>query len=778
MQIDFTQRTARLSIGELAAFSVGPSALTEGQQGSWRTRVGVEWHQHEEKASREAGEQGRYEVPLKASLSRNDWTLELQGRIDQLIQQEDGLLIREVKTVSLPLPLEMEDLQQAYPAYFAQLGAYLSLYPLCTEETASTLQGELLFINIDDGIRQSLTDDQLFTGYFEEQVDALVRYLEEENNRKTHRTSDDKPTAFEELRIGQEGVIRQINQAHKSSPITFLQAPTGFGKTGLVLEYAIHKLIDGEFDRILYLTCKTSGQLQVMSTLDSLIGEHPGLHAVQVRSRDDLCSKPECLCDPNDQRLQGGDRWRQCGLTPGMFLEELLHQPERFVETGQRERICPYELMRATLPYADIWVGDINYLFAPRNQGLFLNQPSFELDQCLVIIDEAHNLHSRVADGFSFSVAFDEVESLHAIFQWGNSHPRVRLALETWMDFLEKLRPSESLTDLEIYECQDCAETLYDTLQNNPVRSTVLDENAVRQIWELAEVVSFFSNAGIERYCWCPENGRVNLTCTDASAVIAKSLKSTKSALLLSATLEPFPFHLKSCGLLREKPLPEKVDAHAPWRDGAYQLAIDTRVDTRYRQRNHYHTAIAETLYTSSRYSDKPIVAFFPSFGYAEQVYRKLDDEFPQVRGILQPRGLRFQDQSAFIEQALMQGDVIFLVLGSGFAEGVDLLGGRVEIAAVISPALPEVNPIQKRKYEQLLPLGKEVAFNEVYQIPGMQKIHQAVGRLVRQPGHRARLLFIGKRFEEASYRELIDPQLNPDTLIVEDVDLTNWLQA
>jgi len=774
MQIDFARKTARLSIGELAGFSVGPGALTEGQQGRWRTQVGQEWHQSEEQASREAGEVGRYEVSLKEAIRRGPWTIELQGRIDQVIQETSCTLIREVKTVSLGLPLELDELETAYPAYFAQLGAYLSLFPT---EDERPLKGELLFINIDDGIRQRLHEDACFIQQFESQVDALISYLESESQRKQARNASEKPVAFETLRVGQEGVLETIASAHEQSPICFLQAPTGFGKTGLVLEYALHQLLDGFCDRILYLTCKTSGQLQVMSTLDTLIGDYPGLNAVQVRSRDDLCSKPDCLCDPADARLQGGDRWKHCDLTPGFFLAELLEQPARFLETGERERICPYELMRATLPYADIWVGDINYLFSPRNQGLFLNQPSFDLDRCLVIIDEAHNLHSRVADGFSFSVSFAEVEALHAVLQWGNTHPKIRRALESWMDFLEQLSPSDTLSDLEIYECQDCSETLYDTLQNNPLYSNALDENAVRQLWELAEVVSFFSTRGIERYCWCPEKGRVNLTCIDASGVIAKELKSCRAGLLMSATLEPFHYHLKCCGLLQEKPLPVKVDAHAPWRDGAYRLAIDTRVDTRYRERDRHHSTIAESLYLSSEYSNAPVVAFFPSFAYAQQVHRRLEDEFPQVRGILQPRGLRFQDQAQFIEEALMMGDIIFLILGSGFAEGVDLLGGRVALAAVVGPALPEVNAIQKRKYSDRLELGKDAAFSEVYQIPGMQKIHQAVGRLVRQPGHQARLLFLGQRFAETSYRELIDPSLGPATDIHDKESLIHWLQ-
>jgi hypothetical protein len=148
----------------------------------------------------------------------------------------------------------------------------------------------------------------------------------------------------------------------------------------------------------------------------------------------------------------------------------------------------------------------------------------------------------------------------------------------------------------------------------------------------------------------------------------------------------------------------------------------------------------------------------------------------PGVRVALQPRLTDLAAQTAWFEESLVLTDALFLVLGSSFAESIDLLGGRVTHAMVVGPALPEVNAVQRARIAELRDLGREAAFRRVYQIPGMAKVNQALGRLVRAPGQRARVLLHCRRFAELSYAQLLARDYQFGQNIATDSELTAWL--
>jgi Rad3-related DNA helicase len=235
-----------------------------------------------------------------------------------------------------------------------------------------------------------------------------------------------------------------------------------------------------------------------------------------------------------------------------------------------------------------------------------------------------------------------------------------------------------------------------------------------------------------------------------------------------TATPGPAGRFADSCGLGALSP----VRAHTPWRDGAYDVAVDLRVDTtfQHRQRHLETTGATVAALHGSAGPGAPIAVFFPSYAYAESVARLVDS------AALQPRRGELSSQGAWIEGAIGEGRPLFLVLGSGFAEGIDLLGGRVAHAMVVGPALPEVNPVQRARLAVFEDLGRDAAFDRVYRIPGMQKVNQALGRLVRAPGQRARILLHCRRFAEPGYERLLGAEYQGGRRIIDDGDLAAWL--
>ena len=216
--------------------------------------------------------------------------------------------------------------------------------------------------------------------------------------------------------------------------------------------------------------------------------------------------------------------------------------------------------------------------------------------------------------------------------------------------------------------------------------------------------------------------------------------------------------------------------AHAPWRDHAYDVAIDLRVDTRFQQRTRFFATTAATVENLHTTAHSAVAIFFPSYRYAESIQQVLRESNSRLRVVLQPRQSDLAAQNAWVEEALTTADALFLVLGSSFAEGIDLLGGRISHAMVVGPALPEVNPVQKARLAELSHLGRDEAFRRVYQAPGIQKVNQALGRLVRAPGQRAKVLLHCHRFAEPSYNLLLASEYQHGTAIASDSELDTWL--
>jgi Rad3-related DNA helicase len=205
---------------------------------------------------------------------------------------------------------------------------------------------------------------------------------------------------------------------------------------------------------------------------------------------------------------------------------------------------------------------------------------------------------------------------------------------------------------------------------------------------------------------------------------------------------------------------------------------VDARVDTRLRARPRFYATSAETIQRFAAGQGRPIAIFFPSYDYAEAVRAYLATIDPMTRVAMQPRGATLAEQGSFIDDALLTAHAIFFVLGGSFAEGVDQLGGVVERAMIVGPALPEPNTVNEARRARLEEkLGAEEAFRRVYLAPGMLKIAQALGRLVRAPGHRAKVLLHCRRFAEPATQALLAPEYRTDRILRTDQDLAGWIE-
>ncbi len=865
MTFDLDQRTAALSVGEFADFTLGPrDAGSSGAAGLWRAQLGTHWHQQlRAQTAREQGPAARFEIPIAGRLAHRGWTLALTGRIDQIVPHAGGVVLREIKSVLSPLPADESSLRADYPAYFLQLATYAALarFQLASAppgDTAATpalaaaaellpapAGAELVFVEAGSGLVQVVAITPADETRVAVQLERVTGFLDSRARARARLRRLRFRPAFASTRPGQETTRAELTARFQQHPLVCFEAPTGFGKTGVLLEFALDQLRAGHFERVLYLTSKSTGQLQVVRTLAAMTGPEPGqpigdppaatdtpVAAWHVRNKAEHCINHtfHCVRDSCAHLDGAAERWARSGLARFHLDEHQARDLDTLRAAGRHAGICPYEITRAALPFNEVWIGDYNYVFAPRNRSLFSEQPGFDPTRTLLLIDEAHNLPGRVADAYSHAFgaadAYTVREELHRV----RPPPGLLAAWDHWCHFLHHLRANHGLHAADEDDARHLLAEIARRLPTAALDFAALGPSAADALWQIPSLLEELGDprpgrlapAALPRLWWSPRDGELALTCLDAAPAIGAQLRDYGGVVLASATLSPVDGFATACGLdvppelplAPPPPAPERLGrltkrdtrklfrqltsaadllraeeariaaspillrAHAPWREGAYDLAIDTRVDTTFQHRSHHYAATAATVVALHGAARGPVAVFFPSYAYAEAILAEAARLNPTLRVSLQPRLRDLAAQSAWVEDSLRDAHALFLVLGSSFAEGIDALGGRIGLAMVVGPALPEVNAVQRARLEEAARQGldRAAAFRRVYQIPGMTKVNQALGRLVRAPGQRARVVLHCRRFAESGYADLLAPEYRGGTRVSSDRELLAWL--
>ncbi|MGJ8641175.1 MAG: ATP-dependent DNA helicase [Opitutaceae bacterium] len=774
MQIDPILRSVRMSVGELATFRNLPKNESFGYS-PWRAAVGQKWHKTTEEQVSEQVPDARFEVSIKAELRHRNWTFKLQGRIDQVLPQGDGLCLREVKTVRHGLPEAPDELLNKHPDYFAQAATYQALAELLPEFNGQAISAELFFIDIENGAVQSVPLNSEMQSLFTQQLDAWIPFLEDRRSCRIRLNDAHITPAFSELRDGQAELFAALEKATLQAKTVLLEAPTGFGKTGIILEHALKQLKAGVFERCVYLTSKATGQIETIRQLKTMIGDQ--IRFIQMRNRDEhkiASHKHTCSGDRHCED-DLGQRWLEAAIDPPELFEEATLELDRARDLGADTGICPYSLTKACLPYAEVWIGDSNYVFGPTSQYVFLDQQGFEPKKTLLIIDEAHNLPDRVADTLSVELKTgDLVFALEEIRSAGASRRLLGIGNEL-IRFIDSLAAQQEINANEAYELLDLCEDFSDQLQNAPIDYEQCPPFALEVIWKIPDIAHRLSQDSHEWFHWSSNKGCFRSTCLDAQQWIHKCIQPFGASVLMSATISPVDTFQARCGLDSEHTT--VAVGYAPWRENAYDVAIDCRVDTRYSKRKSYYEQTALTVAALINSSPGvPVAVFFASYQYAENILTYLEVVAPGVRASVQPRGVNLTEQEAFIDEGLLTADALFLILGSSYAEGVDKLGGRIETVMVVGPALPEVNLVQTAKMDAHDSPSRDEKFRAVYILPAMQRIHQALGRIVRAPEHRARVLLHGKRYAELAYKSALADEYQQAIEIHSDQKLFEWV--
>lgn len=708
-----------------------------------------------------------------------EYVFSLSDRLDGIRRREGG-----TSTLYLLLPSGGYDGGGRFRARsLAQLRAAAALYCISFGErevelsyaTAHRDGSRLLFEN------QRVSDSELLASLHQyllaasPTTDLLVKHRALSVPR-----AGDVSFPYPALRDGQEELIRTAYRALRQGKRLFLQAPTGIGKTVSTLYPAVRALGNGYIDKIFYLTAKASTGREAFAAAGKLFRAGAKLRTCVISAKEEvcLCDKKGTggdFCNPFDCPYADGYYERALSAVLSLLLKQNGYTRTLITETARKYGVCPYELSLDLSEKCDIIICDYNYVFDPKVylRRYFGEERSFD-GKYAFLIDEGHNLADRAREMYSTSLFWSEIQSLDK--RLTEAEVLLKKVTEHLLGGFEELKNlcSDTLT-----KARDGSETGFFMSREAPQFWDVVLEKAasgLKEYLRTARCSPFFGEASelfrkIRTYRLLRgysddrflsmvrvRNGdiEVRLFCLDPSEVLDECLSRARAAIVFSATLTPLDYFTDLLGGGKSA---ETLSLPSPFPRENLCVAVADAVSTRFENRSASIRGLVSLIAATVSRKVGNYIVYFPSYAYLEETAKAFCARYPKVRLVLQRRGMSHAERDTFLDSFRDDGKlrVGFCVLGGSFSEGVDLPGGRLigtVIVGVGLPGLSEEGNILRDYYENKCERGYDYA----YTFPGMNRVLQAAGRVIRTDSDRGVVVLIDDRYALPAYRTLFPP--------------------
>ena len=758
--MDETRPQIRISVRDLVEFILRSGDLdnrTGTKSDLEAMQAGGRLHR---KIQRRMGAHYTAEVSLKYLVPMGDFDCLVEGRADGIFTEDGEVYIDEIKGMYRDVAL----IEEPIPVHLAQALCYAGIY--VRQQDLPRIGIQMTYGNLETGeLRyfRSVREREELEQWFNELLRRYEKWARFQYEWKRTRKASIQPLEFPfAYREGQRDLAAGVYRTIARGKRLFIQAPTGVGKTISTVFPAVKAVGEELGDRIFYLTAKTVTRTVAEEAFGILRDQGLRLKAVTLTAKEKLCicETPDCNPDACPYAKGHFDRINDAVyelLTAGpdaLDRETLLSQAER-------HRVCPFELSLDTASWTDAVICDYNYVFDPNVRLKRFFGEGVKGDY-LFLIDEAHNLVERGREMFSAALCKEDFLELKRALK-GRDRKAERLLdrcnkyllglkreCETWqlhenLDPLILLALSLS-TELDRLreeglepELDEKVLEFWFTLRNFLNTADLLDENYV-----------IYSEIG--------ENGNfyLKLYCVETAENIRACLDKGRAAIFFSATLLPMPYYKHLLGAEDDY----AVYARSPFRPEKRLLLLGQDVSSRYTRRNRSeYERIAAYLRQMSGARPGHYLAFFPSYRMMEDVYALyLELDEGRTECVIQQSGMRETEREAFLsryqEPAGTRSLLGFCVLGGIFSEGIDLKGESLIGAAIVGTGLPQIcheREILRQYYE-----GRQMdGFAYAYRYPGMNKVLQAAGRVIRTEEDLGVVMLLDDRFGTAEYTRL-----------------------
>jgi DNA excision repair protein ERCC-2 len=700
----------------------------------------------------------RREVSLELRGEWRGYRYRLRGRADLLREDETGVEVTELKTVA-GMP-EDADPVALHTAYALQLAFYV----WALEQAGETrpIRAVLVYLVLGEQTRPVVRRFELSSriaelrSLFEAQLERVVRYIERESawRREQRRSLEAYVFPHAERRDGQWEMEQAVERAVAEGEHLFIQAPTGIGKTAAVLAAAGRLAVERDLT-LFYLTAKGTQARAVWQAVSRFAESGLRLRVIELQAREKICPRPsELCCEPAICPLAEayGSRIAEAGLLERLLAEERL-TPRRVREAGIEVGVCPHELSLDLALHCDLIIADYNYVFDPRVMlRRFFAGPLQR--RCVLLVDEAANLIERARGYYSPEI---RERWLGSRLQLGGVLGEAGAAVfEPWRRLFASLR--EEVRDARVRELElpRDLELPLETGDRELLRAAGPPPwpRELRELWHAVRAFRFVGGLRDERFHLLLRRDRGELVlqwfCTDPAEFLAARWKGCRCAVAFSATLKPFEYFQTLLGFDPETTA--TLEVPYPFQQGNLGVWLEPRIETRYAARRATLSRLCRRILTIHARLPGTYFLFFPSYEYLSLVAERLEAAGMPV--LAQRPGMRPAERRRFLQQLAAADHLVLTVAGGIFAEGVDLRAPNLRGALVIGPNLPAFDlphRLLQQRFEDLYQQG----FLYAFVIPGMHRVIQAAGRLIRGPEDRGVLILVGRRLRHPPYADL-----------------------
>ena len=745
----------RESVRNLVEFCFKKGDIDNRFSGGARATEGIRAHQKIQDDNSKIYENFEKEVYLTYEFELDKSLINIEGRADGIIIQEDRTIIEEIKSTYKSFAY----IDDSNEVHWAQAKVYALIYG--KQNKLQEIYIRLSYMQLETTEIKSFEKkfdikelEEFTLGILEEYEKFNILIFQQKSIRDDSIKILKFP--FEKYREGQRKLINISYQTIKEKEMLFTQAPTGIGKTISTIFPAVKALGEGIGERIIYLTAKTINGEVAQDTFEKLRQEGLKFKSIIIMAKEKVCINETFDCNP-EKCIYAKDYYSKVKNTIAYILEnEERISTEILQKYAEEYKVCPFELSLDLSIYCDGIIGDYNYIFDPRvSLGRIL-----ESKGNIVLIDEAHNLIDRSRNMYSASLfknqmlkckklAKGKLNKLHSVLGKINNY---FIDLRSECDhkevgwFYEGEPPKELNKYLQLY-LKESEEIL--------VRGNKFDgyEDILQLYFDVNAFVSTMQLYD-ENYITCIEKEsqelKLTLHCVNPAKNLKEYLSKCYSVIFFSATISPIKYYISMLG---GHDATYRLKLPSPFKKENLKVYVSP-INIRYTHRKRTLEFVKDKIYDFIREQRGNYIIFSPSYAYMELLWDEMSKlNLTEFQFIKQKQNMNEEEKSEFLKNFKANNNLLmFCALGGMFSEGIDLPGEQLIGAIIIGVGYPMID----MKNEIIKEFYKEDGYDYAYLFPGINKVQQAVGRVIRTETDTGRVLLIDDRYITNKYKMLL----------------------
>ncbi|MBU3146234.1 ATP-dependent DNA helicase [Clostridium sp. CF012] len=762
-------RDIKISVRNLVEFVLRAGDLDMRFMGSNRAVEGTKAHQKIQKENREKysvflGEEYLSEVSLKHSVPYNGGNILIDGRADGILIENKVVTIDEIKTVTKDLELLREDHNSLH---WAQAKCYAYIYGI--QNNLQVINVQLTYYQIDnEKIKRfikvlSIKElqeffDEIISNYF------IWANITSDWNETRDNTIKNLKFPFDNYREGQRELAVSVYKTVVEHKKMFLQAPTGVGKTISTLFPAVKAMGEGYTSKIFYLTAKTITRQVAEDAFSKMKDNGLKFKTITITAKDKVCFSKGSACNPEQCKFAKGHFDRVNEALLDILENENTFSREIIEIYSNKYNVCPFEFSLDLTIWSDCVICDYNYVFDPR---VYLKR--FFMDNngdYTFLVDEAHNLVDRAREMFSAEFHKKPLLGLKREIKGRDDNLyKVLNKLNAFMLSMKKMCNEDGY-----YKQNSQPVDLYNLLNNlTKILEVWLTKNEKSEMFDnfldlyfnslsFIRIAELYDDKYVTYVESTAEDVVLKMFCLDPSKLLREASKRGKSVVYFSATLLPLLYFKEILG-------GENEDYHltldSPFDKKNLKVMIAKDISTKYKCRENSYSKIVEYIYAVTSAKNGNYMVFFPSYKYMEGVSDMFVLKYPQIKVRIQTSFMTEEAREAFLQNFSdidSENILGFGVLGGIFSEGIDLKGDRLIGAIIIGVGLPMIC-FEKKIIAEYYDKKSNCGYEYSYMYPGMNKVLQAAGRVIRTEEDKGTVLLIDDRFLHQRYRRLFPKQ-------------------